>query len=341
MIEQQAKFPDQLRSATTFPEIVAVVRAELEKQVLTLDALIRKRNAVANSQRPGWLRDRRKVQSQLRSLDSMLERHQSLQANRKIPIALRKRLRDTEIELLRFEYDTGLGDFARGVARARKKQLAELLDEADRYLNSPMRFSVVNPAFPVGKDFPASAITKAYDKHVWAVLRSHFETTPRIKGQPQRWRVMASLPERSEYLRHKERHYTRILESLVEVAYSIIGELQGELNGVLEDMSESARETERAVGIEEIAQELEAIAGDVPTVPPCIASLQVVHYPAASRNGNSARAHEAAALLSRVADVVGSHLTSGAKLKKAEASEVDAFRKQIREHISQIESLDL
>jgi len=318
--------------AKTFYDLISVITDHHKRSLL-------KKHGIPRANRQGVETSLRGHESDIKSLEARRQRYDEYQANKKVPAALRKQIAQLESEILRLEYAPP--SFGGGSVRQRKKELAELLEQVDRLTNPPKPLSTLNKAFKIGKAYPRVSITRAYDGYVWDVLKGHCEELPRAKkGQRISFKIVAALPEKSEYLQLKERHFTKTLDALVDDAYSIVDELQKELEDAYENMPEGLRGSSVGEARAEAASELESISGDQPDVPQLVSSLRIVHYPSLRQSSRGDRADEAANMLRAAVKVVQKYLESGVKLKKAEAKDVAEFVEQLEDHASQIDGVE-
>lgn len=262
--------------------------------------------------------------STLRKLEARRQRYDLYQGNKKIPTELRKQIAELETAILRDE--PGHEVYGRKGIRLRKENLAKLYKKAEHVVNPPKPLTTTNKAFRVGKAYPGQSITRTYDGHIWEVLKGHFEELPRAKGQRTSFRIVAALPEKTEYLQLKERHFTQTLETLVDSAYGIVDELHGELQDAYENMPEGLQDSSVGQARSEAAEQLESISDDIPTVTDSVSAIQLVHYPLLRQNSRGDRADEASAILRAASEAIRQFRTKEAKLKKAEAKALDVCR---------------
>ena len=325
------------RKAKTFDDVVKVIAASHKWQIRHLQSLLksRKRFDIDNrTKREGFIREEELL---LKSLETRCQRHDQIQANKKIPAILRKKIAELETEILRLEpaYDPS----GRSCIRDMKGTLAWFLVQVDRLINPPKPLATMNKAFDVGKDYSGQSITRSYDGHVWEVLRGHVERLPRAKGQRTSFKIVAALPEKAEYLQLKERHFTYTLEQLVDDAYGIVDELQGELQEAHEKMPEGLQGSPVGEARSEAADQLGNIS-DPPELPPCVSSLRIVHYPSLHQTSRRQRAYEAEEMMQVVAKAIRQYQQGEAKLKKAEAKDLDECCQQLEGNAEELDSVE-
>lgn len=328
-----------VQEAKTFQEMIDVVAAHSKKTVVVYQRLAKQRHKAAISNRPHYLASIKYAETQLKQLETRRLRFEKYQSDKKIPAALRKQIAQAETDLLRSEHTPTYG-FGNSGVRFKKQRLAELFEKADQIKNPPKPLSTTNKSFKSGKDFPGASISRAYDGHVWEVLKSHFQLLPKTKGQRTSFKVIAALPEKDEYLQLKERHFTKTLETLVDEAYGIVDELRGELQDAYESMPEGLQGGAVGEARLEAASQLENISDDAPTLPESVAALRLVHYPSLRQSSRGDRANVAAAMLKAASQAIQNHIGSGTKLKKVEVADLEEYRQQLESHADDIEGVE-
>ncbi len=334
MAKKQAKnLATLMREAKTFHDLVAVIVNDHENVISNLRSA--QRWEVKRDRPSGLIKS---FEIELKRLEARRQRYELYQGNKKIPAELRKDIAKLETEILREE--PGHQPWERESIRESKKELAELFEQAERLTNPPKPLTTTNKAFQVGKNYPSQSISRTYDGHIWEVLMGHVEQLPRQKGQRTSFRIVAALPEKTEYLQLKERHFTKTLETLVDAAYGIVDELQGELLDAYENMSERSKNGSVGQARSEAAEQLESISGNVPTLPDSVSSIQVVHYPMLRRSTRGGRVDKAAAILRAASEAIRQFRTKEAKLKKAEAKALDVCSQQLEDHADELENIE-
>jgi hypothetical protein len=159
-------------------------------------------------------------------------------------------------------------------------------------------------------------------------------------GERTRFRIVAALPQRDEYLQLKELRFTYSLGGLIEAVYGTVGELQGELEDAYENTPEALQDGEIGQARLAAAEQLEAIAGSPPTPPDCVASLRLVHYPPPTLHSRGDRARAAAAMLRAADAAIESHLAGRPKLNSANAKLVMQFRRSLADHADELDEVD-
>ena len=203
---QEKNLVTKVEEAKTFHDLIAVITADRQKTIRNLQPLLK---TAKKADRQRYEENIRHHESQIKSLETRRQRYEKYHGNKKIPAALRKQIAELETVILRREsgYDW------RSFVRYRKQELAELFEKVERLTNPPKSLVTCNKAFKVGKEYPSQSITRAYDGHIWEMLKGHFEQLPRTKGQRTTFRIVAALPEQAEYMQLKERHYTKTSRS--------------------------------------------------------------------------------------------------------------------------------
>jgi hypothetical protein len=318
-----------MQEAKTYQELLDVLLADSKKTVGIYQRRAKQRQAAL---------------SKLKQLEARRLRFEKYQTDMKIPAALRKQIAELEAELLRAEHAPPLafGDgFGNGEARWKKKALSALFEEADQIKNPPKSLSTTNKAFKIGKAYPGQSFSRAYDGHVWEVLRGHFQPLPRTKGQRTSFKVVAALPEKNEYLQLKERHFTKTLEALLDEAYEVVDELHDELQDAYANMPKGLQGGTVGEARMEAASQLETISGAAPTLPDSVSAISLVHFPALRQSSRSDRADEAAAKLKAASQEIQKYINSGIKLKKAEVAELEECRQQLESRADEIEAVEI
>ena len=272
----------------------------------------------------------------LASLAKRRQRFDSIQGNKKIPAAYRKQFAELEWEILSLEQTHHGQDFL----RPRKRDLSDLLKRIDRHLNPPKAFAMVNAAYKVGGEYARQSLTRAYDGHVWEVLDGYFESMPRTKGQKGKIKIVASLPEKVEYLQLKQDHFTKTIALLVDEAYEEIADLRDEMQEAFDNTPESLQETEVAQARSEAASQLDIFADDSPSVPESISSVSIILYPSPNQTSRADRAGGVAVMLRDVSQAARQFMAGTAKLKKAELKEIREFCDQLEAHADEIENVE-
>jgi len=328
-----------MQEASTFQEMLDVLFADSKKTVGIYQRLAKLRHKTALSNRPHYLASIKSAETKLKQLEARRLRFVKYQTDKKIPAALRKQIAELEAELLRAEHAPTYG-FGNGVVRWKKKELAALIEKVDQINNPPKSVSTINTTFKVGKDYPGRAVSRAYDGHVWEVLKGHFQVLPRSKGQRISFKVVEALPEKDEYLQLKERHFTSTIEALVDEAFEVVDELQGELQEAYDNMPVGLQGGAAGEARLEAAGQLESISGDAPTLPDSVSAIRLVHYPALRQSSRGDRAYEAAAKLKAASHEIQKYINSGLKLKKAAVAELEECLQQLESQADEIEGVE-
>lgn len=328
-------FQEQLREAKSFHEMIDLVEAHLEERIQHYTERLKKRDKASNDARPHVQATLREHKSTLASLAKRRLRSESIQGNKKVPVAYRKRAAELEREILCLEHN----HIGQDSLRYRKRDMAELLKQIDRHLNPPKPFALVNTAYKIGEEYARQSLTRAYDGHVWDVLDGYFENLPRAKGQKGKIKILAALPEKAEYLQVKENFYRKAIDILVDEAYEEIGDLRDEMQEAFDNMPESLQDTDVGQARSEAASQLENIADELPTLPDPITSLQIIHYPSLNQSSRADRAGDAAVTLRDVSKAVRQFTATMTKLKKAELAEIQEFCQQLESSADEIDDV--
>lgn len=156
---------------------------------------------------------------------------------------------------------------------------------------------------PVDTEVTAVKIVNLYDEFAPAVLTPAFLLRlPRAKKQRQAFKVVAELPQPTEYAKIRDSRHTVTAESLVDEAYSLIEELSEEMGAWRDNMPEGLQSSDRGERVSSAADELESISNDKPAWPDDgIGSVTTLFRPG-KRETRSDRANEAASMLKAAAD---------------------------------------
>lgn len=329
-------FREQLRDAKSFHEMLALIERNENEQIKHFEEMLKKRDKASKARRPQFEKSVRQHKATLASLVKRRQRFDSIQGNRKIAAVDRKRIAELERDILAYEGDSD----SRSALRFRKQELAEIVTKIDRHFSPPKPFATSNAAYKIGKEYPRQSLTRAYDGHVWKVLKGHFEIMPRVKGQQSKAKIAAGLPAKAEYLELKKVHFTKTIDVLVDEAYEEIEGLQEELQEAFDNTPESLQDSEVGQARSEAADQLDNIAGDSPSVPESVVSLQLVHFPALNQVSRADRAGDAADILRAIALAAQQHMSGSAKLNKAEVAEIQDFCNQLEGHADEIDAVE-
>lgn len=337
MAKKPAKsFRDLYNEGKSFPELVDFLEVEATETIKRLQSVLKGLGKQQAGLKKDIERQLRREEAELKTLMSRQQKHESIQKNKNVPASDRKEIAALERKILGLEKE----GFSRSSLRSCKDRLGELIEKADRRLDPPKLLTTKNKAYRVGGKFSRQSVTRAYDGHVWEVLKGHFEHLPREKGQQATVKILAGLPEKREYLQLKQQRYTKNLESLVDDAYGQVEELRDELQEAFDNMPESLQETEVAQARYEAASQLDEIAGDQPSVPESISSLRIVHFPSLNSGSRAVRAANATDVLRAVLLATEQHMKETVNLKKAELEEFREFCEHLERHIDEIDSVE-
>jgi tetratricopeptide (TPR) repeat protein len=330
-------FQEQLQGAKSFHEMIDMVEAKLKENIHNAKQLLKKRDKFAKSRRPRVQEEIERGEIALAYLGNRRQRFESIQGNKKIPAAYRKKAAELEKEIVTLEHGSSSRE---GELYYRKKDLSELLKRIDERLNPPEPQATVNAAYKVGKQYVQQSLINAYDEHVWYVLEGYVQRLPRVKGQQKKFEILALLPGKPEYLQMKEKHFRTTIELLTREAYKTVSEIRGDVEDAYEDGPEEWQETDNGQALIDIAAQLDDIERSLPFIPDAISSLQIVRYPSLTLPRLYDRAGEAADILRDVSVAVEEFLKASPKLQKIELKMIQEFCNQLEEHANEVADME-
>lgn len=110
------------------------------------------------------------------------------------------------------------------------------------------------------------------------MLEGYVQRLPRVKGQQKTFEILASLPDKDEYLQMKQNHFTKTIEQLAWEAYEAVSDIRVDVEGVYYDTPEEEQDSDDCQALLDTVAQLESIERDSPFIPDAISSLQIVRY---------------------------------------------------------------
>jgi hypothetical protein len=339
-----------LQQAETFHELLGIV---IERTTNSLNYNKReamKKTEIALMRRSEYLDEIKSDESKLKRYEARRLRFEKYQSDKRIPAKLRKEIAKLETHLLRFEHTT-IGGLRCSPLRP-KLDLAKLFKEVDEIKNPPKPPSTVNKDFKVGKSYLGTSITKAYDSDVWDVLEDHFECVSNF-NEKLRYKIVAALPEKDEYLQLKERHFTISLETLVDKAYWMLEDLEDDLESDYEVVTGEYEEEEDEEDDDEYEEDEDTVVEDLSTAigqiesingyylihPDSVSNISLVRYPSKGVNCHADKAEDVADMLEMALQAIQKHVASGIDLNEDDAAEFEEYKLLLEEHIGELRSI--
>jgi hypothetical protein len=329
---------DQMAAAKTVAQKFAIVQRDYER------SCERTQSRITERKRKRSLQDTRASKSDeswfaymsrhLRQIVQRRKRYEDVQADKRVPATLRKRIHDQEDCVLRCEFSSGFG---RSSIAEPRRELADLYEQARKSLLPKRKCQTSHPMFRKGKSCKRISLTKAFDGHVFEVMESHLEVVLGKGRLP--FRIIESLPTKDEYLKIRDEFFTHTLEHHVASAYSEIETLADELSEAFENMPESLQGSNLGEMRSEASRELMEIADEVPMVPEEFASVELLHLPSTKVSSRGDRAEEAASRMEAVADRLN-EIVQNTKIRKSVAATVEEVLDQLTDHASAVRDVE-
>lgn len=329
---------DQLEAAKTVAQKFAIVQRDYERTCERSRSQITELKRKRNRQHAYVLEQAEErfayVSRDLRSVVQRRTRYEDVQADKRVPATLRKRIHNQEDCVFRREFSSGFG---RSSIAEPRRELADLYEQARKSLLPKRKCQTSHPLFRKGKSCKRISLTKAFDGHVFEVMESHFVIVLEKGRLP--FRIIESLPTKEEYLKVRDEFFTHTLEYHVASAYSEIETLADELSEAFENMPESLQGSDLGEMRSEVSRELMEIAEEPPMVPEEFASVELLHIPSTKVSSRGDRAEEAASRMEAVADKL-SELVQNTKIRKSVAATVEEVVEQLTDHASSVRDVE-
>lgn len=305
------KFREACKQAETFSDIVSALLAVRREEIRLIKMTVR---PIVCRPTAGYSPHRlsgddqatllKQAELRIKDLNERLKRNERFHANKSIPAKLLERIETIEWRILRlsfFNEDTSRRGFS---VSDEKRELAVLIERAECLVNPPKPLITINAKFKMGKCYSKRSISGSYDGYVWQVLLGHFEPLEDSRGRHTIVKVVAALPEKSEYLQLKEHRFTCKVDALLAEAYEIVHELQNELQEAYDNMPDGLQDgTVNQARLEAISG-LEFVSNDQVELSDDVSTLRCCHFPALRQKSRSDRACEAAAMLRAVSAAI-------------------------------------
>ena len=330
--------PSRQQKVASFQEMLDEIKAKEASEIQRIQESLAKRKRLPKEEKARFEERVREHQAKVDALVKRRSRFDAVQGNRKIPAHLREMIADVEMEVVQLEQSPSYSSGS--LLRPRKKHLSELYEQVEHHLAPPQSFATTNSNFHVAQEYSRTSISRAYDGHVWEVLKGHFERTPGPNGKQTKVRIAAALPEKSEYLEHKRRHFTKRLGDLLAAAYDGIAKLQAEMESAFDNTPEGLRDSAIGEARAEAAERLEAVAENLPELPEAFAAIKLTHYPSTARKTRSERAADAADMLRQVAEAIRQHVEASKTLKSPDRKKASEVCDQLDVDVKEIEEIE-